>query len=241
MPKLLHQRFRGVAVGKRRSDAQSAADADQRPPLVVKFIALGVAAKIVVVVQDENALVGSQGGAVEMRGRESGDAAAYDHQVVFFANLAVGHRKLRVLTAADVIELGDRGGIVAAQSGACRRIVAGLLGGLRLRVGGVQSGGDTGDSDRNAIQEIAACDRPVHAKVTMLFGSAHIPASTAFSSSLHERSKELGTPGQISRRSSSFDVLVGDRKRLIHDRDGEVNIAFFDDQRRRDYEMAQPG
>ena len=53
----------------------------------MKFVALGVAAEIVVVFENEDARLAARGFAVEVRCRQSADAAANDDQIVGFAGI----------------------------------------------------------------------------------------------------------------------------------------------------------
>src|ERR1700681_289956 len=122
------------------------------------------------IVEDENALAGSEGQAIEVRRRKTGDAAAHDHQVVFFLDIAVGDWELGILRRANLVELVDSGRVVPAKPGACRRVIrSGCGGGLRWRGAG-RTQRCAGNSEGDAIQEVTARDGPVHSKVAIFFG-----------------------------------------------------------------------
>src|SRR6185312_9685347 len=79
---LFDQRLRLIAVRVVGGDAERAADTDEHPAVVVEFVALGMTADIVVVVENQNPLVTAERVLEEERRRHSRDAAADDHEVV---------------------------------------------------------------------------------------------------------------------------------------------------------------
>jgi hypothetical protein len=89
-PQLVHQAARLFTVRKRRFDPARPSSADQESAVDVKLVALGVAAEIVVIVQDEDPRV-LPGFLAEVVGRcQAADARANHHQVVHLSR--VGHR-----------------------------------------------------------------------------------------------------------------------------------------------------
>src|SRR5206468_4806111 len=72
----LDQPLRRVAVRIGRRNALRAAVADEGAPVVLKLVALRVAAEIVVIVEDQNFFPGAERFLPEVRGREPRDAAA---------------------------------------------------------------------------------------------------------------------------------------------------------------------
>ncbi len=78
---------RGTFDGIRTAEAQAKSVAH------AEFIALGVAAEVVVVIEDQDAGARARRLAIEMRGREAADAAAYDDEVVSFTGI-LGRRQL---------------------------------------------------------------------------------------------------------------------------------------------------
>src|SRR5204863_8036707 len=84
---ILDQPLRRVAVWVGRRNALRAAVADEGAAVVLKFVALRVAAEIVVVVENQDRLLGAERLLPEVRGREARDAAADDDEVVLFARV----------------------------------------------------------------------------------------------------------------------------------------------------------
>src|SRR6202789_456281 len=98
----------------------------------VEFIAFGMAAEIVVVVEDQNAAVGLLC-AIKMRGGEAADAPSDHDQVVFLAGTRGGRPALAVAQRVSVLE---GAGMAAAHAGEQGRVVAGsILGGGGARGG----------------------------------------------------------------------------------------------------------
>ena len=118
------------AVRPRAVDQQGAAVDELDPPIERKLVALGVAAEIVVVVEDEDAgvLVLRP---IKMRRREPADAAAHDDEVVVFICLFEIARLRPEIAVAQAVRgfVGAR--VTAAQSGQRRRIISGRV--LRRR------------------------------------------------------------------------------------------------------------
>src|SRR5439155_25014730 len=81
-PELLAQALGRVAVRIRRGDAHRAAVSDEAAPLVGELVALGMAPEVVVIVEHENLLPRAERASPEMGGRETGDTAADDDEVV---------------------------------------------------------------------------------------------------------------------------------------------------------------
>src|SRR5580693_6815102 len=75
---LIHQSVRLFAVRKRRFDGPGAAIREQQPALRAKLVALGVAAEIVVIVENQDARCGAGAGSIKVGRGEAADAAAYD-------------------------------------------------------------------------------------------------------------------------------------------------------------------
>jgi len=69
------------AVGRGALDRKRSAEAETERIAHAELIALGVSAKVVVVVEDKNARVRASNLAIEVRGREAADAATYDDEV----------------------------------------------------------------------------------------------------------------------------------------------------------------
>ncbi len=98
----------------------------------VEFVAFGVAAEIVVIVEDEDAAL-RLACAIEVGGGEAADAGADDDQVVFLAGIGGGGPGFAVAQSMSILE-GT--GVAAAHAGEQRRVVAeGVLGGGGQRGG----------------------------------------------------------------------------------------------------------
>ena len=87
-PKIDEQRFGHVAVRIGRRDAHRAAVAQKRLAVVPELVALGVAAKVIVVVEHQHALIRERP-VPEVGGRQSREAAADDDEVVGLAGIDV--------------------------------------------------------------------------------------------------------------------------------------------------------
>src|ERR1700686_3763723 len=68
-------------------DRKRAAETQAEGIVYAELVALGVSAKVVVVVEDEDTSLAAGRLAVKMRGRETADAAADDDQVIDFAGV----------------------------------------------------------------------------------------------------------------------------------------------------------
>jgi hypothetical protein len=164
------------AVRPRAVDLISAAIDQRQPAAELKLVALGMAAEIVMVVENEDTGVLAPR-AEEIRRREPADAAAHDHQIVAFADigdLVCLRPEIAVAQAVSGFETAD---MTPAQPGQCRRIVAGAV--LRCRWGrlggcgrpGEQAAGDTAANGHgDAIEKIAPRDRGIHAQIAIASG-----------------------------------------------------------------------
>src|SRR5205085_11382452 len=117
-PERLDESLGRVAVGIGRRDAHRAAVTDVRAPLITELVALGVSAEVVVIVEDQDLLALTERAPPEMRGRQPGDAAADDDEVVLFVRVDIERGELPVRAALETSERLDRGRVVAAQPGA---------------------------------------------------------------------------------------------------------------------------
>ncbi len=110
--------------------------AEQQPPVDPEFIALGVPAEIVVIVEDQNARSGAVRLAIKPRRRQSADAAADHDQIETLLDRAPGDVEGAAL-ATDLMGDLERTGMAAPQTGQHRRIIAF---GLRRAAGRAESG-----------------------------------------------------------------------------------------------------
>src|ERR1700692_1452081 len=84
---LFDQALGNRAVRRWALDGIRTAESEYHAIARTEFIALGVSAKIVVIVEDQNPRVVARGLLEKMRRRETTDASTDDHQVVHFASL----------------------------------------------------------------------------------------------------------------------------------------------------------
>ena len=83
--KVPQQGLGGIAVERfRRLQRFAAAVAEDQPVADAELVALGVTAKVVVIIEDEDARVGAGGTAIVIRCRKPADPATHDHEVVAF-------------------------------------------------------------------------------------------------------------------------------------------------------------
>src|SRR5262249_49792956 len=145
-----------------------AAIADECLILILKLIASGMSAKVVVIVENQDFVPGTQTETIEVGRREPGYTGADNYEIVFFADVGIGYGELHILPGLYGIEDVNRGRYVSAEALTQRWIICGC--GRSLRPGDFQSaerGGRAANADRHAIHEITAADRPVHTELVV--------------------------------------------------------------------------
>ena len=130
MPSVFKKTIGHGAVGPRAVDQQGAAVDQLETAVERKFVALGVTAEIVVVVENEDAGV-RMFCPIEMRCREPADAAAHDDEIVGFIRWLEIVRLRPEIAVAQAVRGFKCAGMTAAQPGQRRRIIAGRV--LRRR------------------------------------------------------------------------------------------------------------
>ncbi len=137
----------------------------------MEFVALGVTAEIIVIVEQKDAAAAAALRAVEMRGGKPADAGADDDEIVALAGVLERWRRLAVAQRVGSLE-GAR--MTAAHAGEERRVIAGRI--LSRRRGTRQVGvarqqsigaGQGGGADGDTIQEIASSNGLVEAQSTV--------------------------------------------------------------------------
>src|SRR5579863_6560963 len=83
----LEESLRDCAVRPRAVDLERAAVDQLQPPVEGELVALGVAAEVVVIVEDQDARPGAGVLAIVMRRGQAADAAAHDDEIVLLARL----------------------------------------------------------------------------------------------------------------------------------------------------------
>ena len=112
----------GEAVGEGRFNAHRAAIGKDGAAAVVELVALGVAAEIIVIVEDQDLAIVAQRLPVEMGRRQSGNAAAHDHQIIMFAAVIGGNGAAKTAVAGHVGGF-EAAWILPAQAGFQRRVI----------------------------------------------------------------------------------------------------------------------
>src|SRR6516165_6677154 len=118
--------------------------AEQKTITGLEFIALGVTAKVVVIVQNENLRLGSRRFPKEVCRRKAADTAANDDQVV---GLVVGDGARELLAIAKGVRHLPGTVMAAAQAVLGRRVVIRILFGLESRLRDAE--GQPGKTPRN--------------------------------------------------------------------------------------------
>jgi len=135
----------------------------------MKLIPFGVSSKIVMVVQNQDALRGAKCGLVKIRSAQARNTSAYNDEIIFLSNIGFGERELPIGSLTNAIELCHRSGVLAAQTFSQRRILSLVLGcrSLFQPVSGcpTQRSVSASKSNRNALQEIAPRYGSPHAEV----------------------------------------------------------------------------
>lgn len=81
-----------------------------------------MAAEVVVVIEDQDLLIGTEGAAPEMGGGQARNASADDHEVVRLVRIDLERGELSIRALLHGSERFDRGRIVPAQTSQRRRI-----------------------------------------------------------------------------------------------------------------------
>ena len=159
------------AVWSRAFNGKSSAKPDQHIAGLMKFVALGVSAEVVVIIQDQNAGVCLALLAIKVGSGESADSASHNHQVVFFACVRWGSGMLPEVAIANGVRCFVYLVMVAAHTVQSRRVIARSF----LRIRGVRGCGPNGSSREqwagrhgDAVQKIAARDAAVHSKIAIV-------------------------------------------------------------------------
>ena len=118
------------AVGSRAIDVKCSAIYERKRVAEAKLIALGVAAEVIVIVENEHATSLRCLGAIKMRRGKPTDAAAHDNEIIFFARVRA---RTCALAVTQCVRRLEGSGMAATHAGEQWRIVAGRI--LRRGVG----------------------------------------------------------------------------------------------------------
>ena len=91
----------------------------------MKLATLGVAAEVIVVVEDQNPTIITQRLAIEVGCGKAGDSGTDHHQIVMLAGILGSDPAVEFAIACEVRDL-KRSGVLAAQTAAQRRVGVGL-------------------------------------------------------------------------------------------------------------------
>src|SRR5579859_626844 len=115
-----------LAIGERRFNRPRAAVGKEQSTTRAKFVAFGVTAKVIVIVEDENASVGLLR-APEISSGEAADATADDDEIVRFAGVRRLPRGFPEIAVAQFVRVFKRTGVAATEAGQSGWIVAGRV------------------------------------------------------------------------------------------------------------------
>ena len=122
-PQFFDQPLRHSAIRSRALDGKCSAKAQHGPLAGVELVALGVSAKVVVIVEDENARLRPGSLAEEMGGGEAADAPTDDDQVIVLACVDRRSCLIPESSVAQAMSGIKRSRMTAAQAGQSRGIV----------------------------------------------------------------------------------------------------------------------
>ena len=151
-----------------RLDVQRSAIDGEQASVVSKFIAFGVPAEIVVIVEDQNAGIAA-GALQEVVGRaQPADSSADDHQVVALVGVRDGGQ-INLAAVAQLMRRLEGSDMVAAHSGQRRRIVVRRLFRCKfLRRRPLRKKRGAGGASADSVDEIPPGDFPAHSKIAIV-------------------------------------------------------------------------
>ncbi len=160
----------GQVVALGRLDVQGAAVEYQRAAVVLELVPLGMAAEVVVIVEDEDPGGSADVFDEEVRGRQPADPTANHHEVVLFARVD----RIREVPFPPIAKLVSHleGALVAAtHAGEGRRVVVARLRcePMLTRKGDRPAGHHecSANRDGEALDEIAPGDLPIHPEIAV--------------------------------------------------------------------------
>ena len=178
----LIQRFCNIAIFPRTLDGLRTAVTQHHAPAGAKFVALGVAAKIVVIVENQNACVFPRALAEEIGGCQPADASANDDEVVTLIGIYRLSEGVRTFAVPQAMGKSKCSVVIAAHAHARGRVIVRRLfrskfveGCRREQRVCSNPPADQGSADTNghAIQKIPARDFASHPEVFFLFLFTH--------------------------------------------------------------------
>ncbi len=125
-----------------------------------ELVTLGVAAEVIVVVEQQDLFIRAEQLLIEAGGGQTADAGADDHQIVLPLKGNIG-KVILFAIAGDAVGRFERARVVAAQAGEGGRVDQRLVSQRAAAFGSLEQvdGGDACcDGDGDAIEKISACD-----------------------------------------------------------------------------------
>ena len=157
------------AIGRRALNGIGAAESQNRAAARAKFVALGVPAEIIVVLENQDARFVARGLAEIVRRGQSAEPSADDDQIVGFARVHGLGSTVPKSVVFDFVHGFERPGVIAAQAGPGGRIVTRDV--LGFEIGGCRRphfrrndamNGGRSHGERDSVQKIAARDPRAH-------------------------------------------------------------------------------
>jgi hypothetical protein len=167
---VLQQLSRRQVVAQRRLDVQRPAVEREHAAVVVELVPLGVAAEVVVVVEDEDFRAAADLFDEVVRRREPAQSAADDDEIVRLAG-ADRAGEIPLPAIAQLVRDLERSVMAAAHAGARRWIVVRSALGRELlleRANELRREQRSDDAEADAVQEIATCDVAAHSKIAIV-------------------------------------------------------------------------
>ena len=165
---------RFLAIGRGAFDGIGPAKTQAKGVIHAKLIALGVSAKIIVVVEDEDALARARHFPIKMRGRKAADAAPNDDEIESFTGVLRSSGIIPEGSVTQRVRRIERARMTASQSGNGRRIVGrqffwGAIGEQMPR-----HHGSTGGYG-HAVEKVTARNIAVHSQFAVVVVAHHVP------------------------------------------------------------------
>ena len=181
-PQLPNERDGLIGPLRGRHHVGGAAVRDQLLAVVEKFVALGVSAEIVVIVEDQDAGIGAGALAIQIGRGEAAQAAAHDDEVIALPHVLGAGEALAIPQGMSALE---RAGMLAAHAGAHRRIAVRRDGAIGIcefrdpRLGGhgrvrARRRHCAAGRNRHALDEVAPLNRAPHAQVLVSNAHSHV-------------------------------------------------------------------
>src|SRR5450755_3354225 len=172
-----HQAKGFLAVGERRFNCPRSAIRQHQFSAGAKFVALGVAAKIVVIIENKNSREWIFC-AVEIGCRQATKAPAYNYKIVAFISNDGRSRSLPEFSIAQIVGNFESSIVTTTHPGQRGRVISrSVLSQIGLVSGGSKSGNEGACyhatyANSHSVQEVSAGDGSIHAQLAITSGIA---------------------------------------------------------------------